>query len=56
MEDAMKSEGEFLIEKELTPIKSRKLVAVDSGEMDVVLLLLHFLLSPLLVDFLQLLL
>ena len=34
MEDAMKSEGEFLIEKELTPIKSRKLVAVDSGEMD----------------------
>ena len=30
----MKSEGEFLIEKELTPIKSRKLVAVDSGEMD----------------------
>jgi hypothetical protein len=33
MEDAMKSEGEFLIEKELTPIKSRKLVAVDSGEM-----------------------
>ena len=34
MEDAMKSEGEFLIEKELTPIKSKKLVAVDSGEMD----------------------
>jgi hypothetical protein len=34
MEDAMKSEGEFLIEKELTPIKSRTLVAVDSGEMD----------------------
>jgi len=34
MEDAMKSEGEFLIEKELTPIKSRKLVAVDSDEMD----------------------
>jgi len=30
----MKSEGEFLIEKELTPIKSRKLVAVDSDEMD----------------------
>ena len=34
MEYAMKSEGEFLIEKELTPIKSRKLVAVGSGEMD----------------------
>ena len=33
MEDAMKSEGEFLIEKELTPIKSSKLVDVDSGEM-----------------------
>ena len=30
----MKSEGEFLIEKELTPIKSSKLVDVDSGEMD----------------------
>jgi hypothetical protein len=30
MEDAMKSEGEFLIEKELTSIKSRKLVAFPS--------------------------
>ena len=29
----MKSECEFLIENELTPIKSRKLVAVDSDEM-----------------------
>ena len=29
----MKSEGEFLIEKEWTPIKSRKLMAVDSDEM-----------------------
>ena len=34
MEYAMKSEGEFLIGKELTPIKPRTLVAVDSGEMD----------------------
>ena len=33
MEDVMKSEGEFLIEKEWTPIKSRKLMAVDSDEM-----------------------
>ena len=36
MEDVMMlwSQSEFLIEKELTPIKSRELVAVDSGEMD----------------------